>query len=582
MEGISWILPRKIVLAWFTLERSENYILLFHLCALVAFAVMGYSTFAVIFGWTLLNGIPVLLCFLYFYFFLIANLWKYYFVVPRLDLVRSGRFKAIFGLTSVLSLLVIISLLDPGEVRTHELDLVEQSGVSYSEVDFLDRFEDDQKAYLFIASHGGGLKANAWTLQVMQSLQEASKGRAMERTIAFSGASGGSLGLALYGDLVGTNARDTHQLQPRIDSLVQRNYTTVDLTLMFGLDTYRKLWPLNRIQGKDRPFYKMRLYHRLVTDNQNADLPSTPYREHWNSLSNNLDDWPTLIMNTASTKGKRGIAWTVDAESFDDVFPFSIDLNNIPDNRSPSFYQAVSTTNRFPFFSPAAKVKGVGHFIDAGAIDNSGLLGCIDLYNYLDNKEVFEQKTNIVFVEIINSKSLYINYLINLFKQLNNLEQLPLDENETDNVIADLNAGLNLDKFPGYLSESIKLKATDPTLHYFPIYMPHTVRFEDIESQLGGRVELDDWSRELLHSFLKEKNELIIEHTEEKFPGFFSPWKYYDPVLSRHLNSGSLRYIKAIQDHPQLQAQFHQIDSLLRLSPVSTEIESPGEVGPGN
>ena len=287
-------------------------------------------------------------------------------------------------------------------------------------------------------------------------------------------------------------------------------------------------------------------------------------------------------MNTASTKGKRGIAWTVDAESFDDVFPFSIDLNNIPDNRSLSFYQAVSTTNRFPFFSPAAKVKGIGHFIDAGAIDNSGLLGCVDLYNYLESKEVLEQNKNIVFVEIINSKSLYINYLISLFERLNNFEYIPLDENETDNVIADLNAGLNLDKFPGYLSESMQLRSTDSTLHYFPIYMPHTVRFEDIESQLGGRIELDNASRDLLHSFLQQQNQLISERTEEEFQGFFKPWRYYDPVLSRHLNSGSLRYIKAIQDHPQLQAQFRQIDSLLRLSPVSTEIESPGEAEPAH
>ncbi|MCH2225750.1 MAG: hypothetical protein MK066_13350, partial [Crocinitomicaceae bacterium] len=54
------------------------------------------------------------------------------------------------------------------------------------------------------------------------------------------------------------------------------------------------------------------------------------------------------------------------------------------------FYQAVSTTNRFPIFSPVAKIKGAGHFIDAGAIDNSGILGCWDMYLFLRDRGVLE------------------------------------------------------------------------------------------------------------------------------------------------------------------------------------------------
>ena len=121
-------------------------------------------------------------------------------------------------------------------------------------------------------------------------------------------------------------------------------------------------------------------------------------------------------MNTAGTKGSRGILWSVKPNDFEAIFPFAENLATINNDKTLPYYQAVSTTNRFPVFSPAAKIPGYGHYIDAGAIDNSGLLGCLDLHQYLlRNPDLLPYK-KIAYIEIINSKSLYINYLVEKFK----------------------------------------------------------------------------------------------------------------------------------------------------------------------
>ena len=116
-------------------------------------------------------------------------------------------------------------------------------------------------------------------------------------------------------------------------------------------------------------------------------------------------------------------------------------------NGSIAYYEAISSTNRFPALSPAAKIKNHGHYIDAGAIDNSGLLSSLDLYNYLQRDSTLN-KTPKVFVEIINGRSNYILYLVEKFKREHNVSDFIIDEIEQDNIVADLKTGLNLDKIP--------------------------------------------------------------------------------------------------------------------------------------
>ncbi len=553
------------------LERSENYILLFYFNFISAIILLTLSTYASMTGGNLLNGIPILLAFFYLYYFIIASIGKYLFVVRKKSLKETRRYKTFLGFTIIFTVLLLITNCGNVEVTTHDLDLVENNSTEIPEAVFLDSLKSKKDNTLFfIASHGGGLKANVWTLNVLNRLQTKTEGKLLNQTIALSGASGGSLGLALYTVLYKENGNDTEAIQTKIDSLSKQNYTSLDLSLTFGLDTYRKLWPLSqRIGLKDRPYYAMVKYQNLIENSPNKRLSETSFRDYWKEAFNKSGYFPSLVMNTAGTKGNRGILWSVKQDTFSNIFPYAENLADLEDNKTLPFYQAVSTTNRFPVFSPAAKIKGHGHFIDAGAIDNSGLLGCLDIHNYLLRDRSILGRKQIAYIEIINSKTLYINYLVERFKAENGIEHILKNENETDNIIVDLKTGLNLDKIPGYLSDYINSweETQNGTIRYFKIFMPHKVSINDVEGFFDGKIT-DESVKANLKSFLAIENNVILNLTENPEKKFFDPWEFYEPTLSRHLSKSSLNYIHAILKHPLLREQFEEIESIINTQKI--------------
>lgn len=558
------------------LEKSKNYLLLFSFHFILAMILIIYSTISSIKGYKLFNGIPILLSFFYFYYFIIANLKKYFFVVKKMQLFNSRFYKIIF--TGILLILIVLTVTNFSniEVRTHELDLVSKSQSEIYENTFLDSLKAKKDNTLFfIASHGGGLKSNVWTLNVINKLQEMTQYKLLDQTIALSGASGGSLGLALYTSLYKEDGRDSNKIQKKIDALACQNYTSIDITMTFGLDSYRKIWPLNqRIGIKDRPYYAMVKYQNNIENIPSSKLSSTPFRAYWKDLYSKRGYFPSLIMNTAGTKGNRGILWSVKAEDFSAIFPYAENLADLENDKTLPYYQAVSTTNRFPIFSPAAKIPGYGHYIDAGAIDNSGLLGCIDLHGYLLRDPGILIDKQIAYLEIINSKSLYLKYLLEKFKKESNIDHISKNENETDNIIADIKTGLNLDKIPEYLSDYLTNLENDQNgkIRYFRIFMPHKVTMNDIEGYLEGAIQNNDLYKDL-SDFLRSENDLILSLTEKPNKSFFEPWEYYEPTLSRHLSKSSLNYIKAILAHPLLLEQFLEIETIINTSEMEKDKE---------
>lgn len=552
------------------LEKSENYLLLFFFNFCVAAILLLFSTVNSILGKSLLNGIPILLAFFYFYYFIVATLGKYIFVVVKNKLRNTLSYRIFMAAIFILIVLFTITHFANIEVKTHQLDLVENTKSEITEAVFIDslRAKTDNTLF-FVASHGGGLKANVWTLKVLNILQTKTKGKLLKQTIAFSGASGGSLGLALYTGLYKEDGLDTLAIKKKIDSLAKQNYTSLDLTLTFGLDSYRKLWPLSQQIGlRDRPYYAMVKYQNNIQDHKSTTLSTTSFRDYWKEAFVKDGYFPSLIMNTAGQKGNRGILWSVKQENFNAIFPYAENLADLAGNKTLPFYQAVSTTNRFPIFSPAAKIKGHGYFIDAGAIDNSGLLGCLDLHNYLLHKHVFGDK-QIAYIEIINSKSLYVNYLVEKFKKENEILHIHKNEYESDNIIVDLETGLNLDKIPGYLSDYITNweKVEDGKLRYFKIFMPHKVSINDVEDFFKGEITNPE-TRAKFVVFLEKENDLILSLTEKPNKSFFDPWEFYEPTLSRHLSKSSLNYVDAILKHPLLKKQFSEIEKIINTKAV--------------
>jgi hypothetical protein len=262
----------------------------------------------------------------------------------------------------------------------------------------------------------------------------------------------------------------------------------------------------------------------------------------------------------------------VKQNDFQTIFPFAENLADLTNNYTLPFYQAVSTTNRFPVFSPAAKIPGYGHYIDAGAIDNSGLLGCLDVHNHLMRTSTVTKNRTIAYIEIINSKLLYINYLVEKFKSIHDVDHIDKDENETDNIVADIQTGLNLDKIPGYLSDYMsnwanatkKGQSTEfSRTEYFQLFMPQKVSVDDVKGFLAGSIS-DATVEAQLEDFLAKENAQILSLTEKPDKSFFDPWEFYEPTLSRHLSVSSIKYVHAILEHPMLKRQFKDLQELAK------------------
>ncbi len=541
-------------------KKHEHYLLLFIVSFIFSMAAVIYSNAASILGGPLLNGIPILFAYILFYYFILANGVKYFFATRKKE-EYLRKFRDWVTVLVTLIIVVIIASFVPFEKTIHQLEFEENRHEGIQEEQFINRLGSKSDTLFYIASHGGGLKANVWTLLVLNELQSRTKGRLLDQTVAFSGASGGSLGLAVYTGLYGFHKKDTDAISDKIRSLAFKDYASSDLVLTFGLDSYRKSLLMNWIQKiQDRPYYSMVKYQNEIEPVSSKTLSTVTFREYWNRVYQANGFCPSLIMNTAATTGKRGILWSVESENFSSIFQFADNLADLQNNQTLSFYQAVSTTNRFPVFSPAAKIKGYGHFMDAGAIDNSGLLGCLDLHNYLTDKDTLKGK-HVVFLEIVNAKTLYIESLIQQYLEQNpQLALIPKNEKENDNILVNLETGLNLDKFPGYLNVFLKNTSLHrDSIHYVRLVLPHKVTIKEVSSYIDGAV--DPSIKPDLATFLKSKNlaleQALLEGTE------FSSWDFYEPVLSRHLSQSTFRYMRGILRHPDLDVQLQRVQSLI-------------------
>lgn len=562
-------------------ENPLRYLQTFVTLFIIAILLISYWSIKALLGDELGNNvIPILLVYLFAYYWMIANVGKYLFVAnsPLTIKSRTGEkikycdtrtYKLTFLGITVLAVLGIGSFMF-AEQKTHEIETVTNvtdPSKIIDEATFVKAVKDiKEDRVFFVSSYGGGLKANAWTINVLQKIQEETDHNFLNQTISLSGASGGSLGLAIYTGLYAHYGTNDTLLRQKIDTISREDYASADLTFTLGLDLYRKLWPLTNGLGlQDRSYYSMIKYQNFIEGTLDKNtLSDVAYRHYWaNAFKNKKNGakgyFPSLIMNTAGIRANRGILWSVkDNLSFDAIFSNADNLADLYKKKDKTlpYYQAVSMTNRFPGLSPAAKIKGYGHYMDAGVIDNSGLLGNLDVFNYLRNKtkdSLFSNK-KVVFVDIINSKTLYLDHLMEEFIE-GGFDARSIDESEKDNIVVNLSTALNYNKIPKYLSDFFTNWGNSPNtttnalqgkVAYYPIYLPHKITVKDIEKHMSGKY--DKSKKQQLKDLLVNHNEKILAMTGTDTIGFFDKWEYYEPTLSRHMGESSYKYMKRMLD----------------------------------
>lgn len=450
----------------------------------------------------------------------------------------------------------------------HQLSLIEKKEAPLDGKVFLDAITNGNNAntsnnYFFVGSYGGGLKANLWNLLLFNELDKETNNKFLENTIAMSGVSGGAVGIGNYASLVHEND-DEKIKEEKIFNIGKSNVLSNELVYLFGKDWFREYFPLIKYCGEDRSFKSMQ-QHAINTGME--EYNEITYTDYWLKMyRSRKGKFPALIMNTTSTSGKQGVASTVQFTDInysknnkyidERVFPAAdLILNFENSNKSLGYFGTVSTTNRFPLFSPTAKIKGKGSYLDGGYFENSGMLSVLELYDAIagDSSKIYYEKINPVFINIINSEDYYIAE-----KVINEWGFTTKSLNESGEFTSILSTVVSIDKLPRYVSEKIKKRK----FIFEPIMMPHKITYEKVKTVLNGDVD----NPMLLMEYI-EKHNRIIDSVLRSYKEYkYKKWGVVQPPLARVLSIPSVRYQEAmVKCHPDV------IDAIARIKEYINE-----------
>ncbi len=259
----------------------------------------------------------------------------------------------------------------------------ETSLVEYT-AKFLHRLESEpgeQQPIIMIAADGGGLKACYWTM--LQLYQLDSMGRFDNNVFLLSGASGGNMGLAMYTYLK-AQRKSLPEIREAIEKIGTTNFLSGDFTGLitrFPINFLPNLPSWGARELEDRAEAMARAYLNIVGGTSGPyaydQIINQPYGYLWEQVDYAL---PLFISNT--TRAEDGMRGIIHPLADTDLSAGMVDLT-IRQDRAISFPDATFLANRFPIMSPAGRIEGRGHFVDAGNADNSGISTIMHVLGYM-------------------------------------------------------------------------------------------------------------------------------------------------------------------------------------------------------
>ncbi len=459
-------------------------------------------------------------------------------------------------------LLLIYSFLLPKYVK-NKLHYLEQRIEMKDDVLSLKKYTKKFKKHngdgrpIMLTSYGGGLMADLWAMLVVQELQETTSGQLLKQAFNMSGNSGGGIGFGNYTNLVmHTEDSIRHPIwDKRIESVGNFNHLSLDLTFLLGRDMMRKLIPVATDSTVDRNAYAMRRYSQLTGDTCNKSFDKT-FREYWNEVYQKQDgQFPSLTISTATVQdGGFANAFSLKTEDHGSVFhgiENILDVDSIqgdPSNKSLIYYDALSTTNRFPILSSAASIHGLGQYIDGGAYDNSGLLNSIELARTIQKTDTLKP----CFITISNDTGSYLNWLFGTWKDG------VVDETLLGEINALIKGGIVIDRVSEHLEDELDDFAQCDRVE---IFLPRIISFEQVIDYLGGKPP------KLLDTIMKRveiSNDSIYSALRRDTTYLYEEWGTVQAPLARLLSEPAKRYEYAmLRYHPEVLAQLEKAKDLV-------------------
>ncbi len=503
---------------------------------------------------TFLNPLVIILLYIIFFYSVFVIIFKhvlYYHRRPQSTFKGRNFFK--YGIPLAFFFLLgwmVFTTSFPNDL--HQLTLVERDMPEpFSYEPFLDSMTKDNsngKAdnYFLIGSYGGGLKANLWNMLLLHRLENASKKEFFNRTLVMSGVSGGAVGIGNFASLL-YEQKDSASIARRIEKIGRSNVLSNELTYLLGRDLIREYFPFMSHGGKDRSYKSMQQHAKNTgMDEYNAIAFETYWKQIYDSRGGTF---PALIINTTAVGGQQGVATSVQFP--ENTFAGAKIINEFNDTLSSktlTYFGAISTTNRFPFFSPTAKIPTKGSYLDGGYFDNSGMLSPLEVFDAVtrDTAKAFAKKINPVFINIINSEDFYIAQKI---KEYGLKPKSISDVSEIGSIIGTV---ASIDKFPRFVLEKIRARGYAVEL----IMMPHKLSYEKVKQSLKGEI-----SEPLkLMEKIKLHNDSIDAALRNYKNYDLEKWGVIQPPLARLLSAPAVRYQEAmINEHASVQNTLQRI-----------------------
>lgn len=402
--------------------------------------------------------------------------------------------------------------------------------------DYITDYHKDDDTKYYIASWGGGLRATYFNLKLLEKLNREKGGHFFENVIAASGVSGGMVGLGTHFSAYKENEG---MRQSIYDQIGNGNFASTDIAYLLGRDRM----PFVRcFGGRDRSIVGITNYWNIIKPNTPFD--QTTYQKYWaEGLKNKNKSYPILITNTAKTQGYYGVACTAQTNNFGEVFGGATNILDIG-NKTLPYFEAISTSERFPFFSATATIKGLGHFIDGGYFENSGLQSLMNLRRYIRTIHDFANKSDSLLI-IVNAKSVLLSYLMDSVHELDSISMVIKAETDYKSI---LNGILATEKHPKYLANYYyKNEVKDSTIKTKVYYIPYPLRYSDFTNHLGGNPDTASIHR--IRELIQLNNKKIDTALNLSNKKGDIKWNYAYPTLSRMLSKPTVSYYNAILEN---------------------------------
>lgn len=240
-----------------------------------------------------------------------------------------------------------------------------------------------------LASNGGGSRAAYWTAIINSRLNDQTNGVYTDHLFSQSGASGGTVGSAVFTALYlgNDNNSASAKLQPKVNEVYKGDLLSGTIAYLFGKDVWQIFCFWDVSNWEDRSERLEKDYEHLVNTATGKEIFDQPFNELWYEDANTIrTDIPLYFGNTMSVeRGRRGLISPVKIDT--SIFTDAIDVLDFSDKETIRFSSAVMLCNRFPFVNPAGRLEGKGHFVDGGYYDNTGGQTTLEILNTISKVE---------------------------------------------------------------------------------------------------------------------------------------------------------------------------------------------------